>query len=82
MPTKPLNVKEVLVYLKHEQHAKLLRHKERTSAQDRRRLVAQVRRAPRTTSSGGARTPEPTRTPPSREGRRAPQPGLTAHDLS
>jgi len=32
MPTKPVNVKQVLVYLKHEQHAKLLRHKERTGA--------------------------------------------------
>ena len=30
MPTKPVNVKQV--YLKHEQHAKLLRHKERTHA--------------------------------------------------
>lgn len=33
MPTKPVNVKQVLVYLKHEQHAKLLRHKERTVLQ-------------------------------------------------
>jgi hypothetical protein len=32
MPTKPVNVKPVLVYVKHEQHAKLLRHKERTHA--------------------------------------------------
>ena len=32
MPTKPVNVKPVLVYVKHEQHAKLLRHKERTRA--------------------------------------------------
>jgi len=30
IPTKPVNVKQV--YLKHEQHAKLLRHKERTGA--------------------------------------------------
>ena len=29
---RPANVKQVLVYLKHEQHAKLLRHKERTHA--------------------------------------------------
>ena len=32
MPTKPVDVKPVLVYLKHEQHAKLLRHKECTGA--------------------------------------------------
>jgi hypothetical protein len=32
MPTEPVNVEQVLVYLKHEQHAKLLRHKERTGA--------------------------------------------------
>ena len=32
IPTKPVNVKQVLVYLKHEQHAKLLRHKERRGA--------------------------------------------------
>ena len=30
IPTKPVNVKQV--YLKHEQHAKLLRHKERRGA--------------------------------------------------
>src|SRR6516162_11929336 len=39
----------------------------------------------RTTSSGGtvaAPTPAPTRTSASREGPRAPQPGLTAHDRS
>jgi len=32
MPTKAGNGKPVLVYVKHEQHAKLLRHKERTRA--------------------------------------------------
>jgi hypothetical protein len=32
MPTKPVNVKPVLVYFKHERHAKLLRHTERTRA--------------------------------------------------
>ncbi len=29
MPSKPVNVKQVLVYLTHEQHATLLKRKER-----------------------------------------------------
>lgn len=32
MPSKPVNVKQVLVYLTPEQHAKLLRMKQRTGA--------------------------------------------------
>jgi predicted DNA-binding protein len=32
MPTKPVNVKQVLVYLTHEQHARLQKLKERTGA--------------------------------------------------
>ncbi|MBV8405464.1 MAG: ribbon-helix-helix domain-containing protein [Gammaproteobacteria bacterium] len=32
MSPKPVNVKQVLVYLTHEQHARLLKWKERTGA--------------------------------------------------
>jgi predicted DNA-binding protein len=32
MPSKPVNVKQVLVYLTHEQHARLQRLKEKTGA--------------------------------------------------
>ena len=41
MPTKPVNVKPVLVYVKHEQHAKLLRHKERTHAPMRPNIASE-----------------------------------------
>ncbi len=32
MPSKPVNVKQVLVYLTHEQHARLHKLKEKTGA--------------------------------------------------
>jgi len=32
MPSKPVNVKQVLVYLTHEQHARLQKLKEKTGA--------------------------------------------------
>lgn len=32
MPTKPTNVKPVLIYLLHEQHSRLLKLKEKTGA--------------------------------------------------